>query len=64
MYKRQILASAYEGSPDKAAYYEAIKTALSDNDTAINLSLIHIYHSGLLDNLCPEGMFPQEHSTV
>ena len=21
-------------------------------------------HSGLLDNLCPEGMFPQEHSTV
>ena len=30
-----ILASAYDGSPDKAAYYEAIKTALSDNDTAI-----------------------------
>ena len=34
-----ILASAYEGSPDKAAYYEAIKTALSDNDTAINKNL-------------------------
>ena len=33
-----ILASAYDGSPDKAAYYEAIKTALSDNDTACTVS--------------------------
>ena len=46
-----ILASAYEGSPDKAAYYEAIKTALSDNDTAINKNLAENESNGKVTGL-------------
>ena len=46
-----ILASAYEGNPDKAAYYEAIKTALSDNDTAINKNLAENESNGKVTGL-------------
>ena len=46
-----ILASAYDGSPDKAAYYEAIKTALSDNDTAINKNLAENESNGKVTGL-------------
>lgn len=46
-----ILASAYDGSPDKAAYYEAIKTALSDNDTAINKNLSENESNGKVTGL-------------
>ena len=46
-----ILASTYEGSPDKAAYYEAIKTALSDNDTAINKNLAENESNGKVTGL-------------
>ena len=44
-------ASAYEGSPDKAAYYEVIKTALSDNDTAINKNLAENESNGKVTGL-------------
>lgn len=46
-----ILASAYDGSPDKTAYYEAIKTALSDNDTAINKNLAENESNGKVTGL-------------
>lgn len=46
-----ILAAAYESSPDKAAYYNTVKAALSDNDSTQNKNLTEIEANGKVSGL-------------